>query len=484
MLSIGTKIVATLGPASREPKVLEGLIEAGIDVARLNFSHGTAAGHEATIESLRHAGRKLNRNVAILQDLQGPKVRVGRFPKGKIDLHTGEFFQLSSDERIGDERGASISHRGLPEEVEEGQILLLDDGNLRLRIIETHADRVDTVVEVGGVLSDGKGVNAPGADLSIPCLTPKDLEHIDIGVKMFVDWVALSFVRRPEDIIEARKQLRQRGSHAHLIAKIEKPGAVRRFSSILEVADGIMIARGDLGVEMPPEDVPQIQKRLIAECRRAGKPVITATQMLESMVEHPVPTRAEASDVANAIFDGTDAVMLSAETATGRYPIQAVEMIARIAHAAETSDEFADSMAARRPQPQLFTQDAISLASTRVAEGLPARAIVVFTSSGSSAWRVARYRPRVPVLALTPSVEVRDRLNLAYGIRPALAPNPRDSDSMVSLALEKARLEGLAEIGDLVVITAGVPFGVPGTTNMLRVEKVRGPLEGRRESAS
>ncbi|WP_337845865.1 pyruvate kinase [Thermus sp.] len=467
-----TKIVATLGPATSTGEAIRALAEAGADVFRLNFSHGTPEDHRARAALVRAVAQALGRPLALLQDLQGPKIRVGRFRGGRVELRPGQRFLLTAEPREGDEEGVSVSYRGLPEDVRPGQVLLLDDGRLRLVVEAVQGPEIHTRVEVGGVLSDHKGINIPGADLSIPALSEKDIQDLALGAEIGVDWVAVSFVRSRDDLLLARHYLARHGSSAKLMAKIEKPSAVARFEEILEEADGIMVARGDLGVEMPLEEVPIVQKRLILRAIAAGKPVITATQMLESMVGSPSPTRAEASDVANAIFDGTDAVMLSAETASGAYPVEAVAMMARIAWAVEASPEFLQKLNVLRPHPTPTTQDAIAQAADDVAEAVGAKAIVVFTATGSSARRIARTRPQVPILALTPNHEVVHQLALVWGVFPRLAPDPKDTDDMVQIALKAVKEEGLAQIGDRVVIAAGVPFGVRGTTNLLRVERV------------
>ena len=467
-----TKIVATVGPASRSPEVMGKMIESGLDVARLNFSHGLPEEHRAAVETIRTLAAQQGRPVAILQDLQGPKIRVGRFPGGKVTLVPGQRFVLHTREGLGDQDQVSISYAGLPNDVVPGQTLLLDDGNLRLRVLQVFPTEIITEVEIGGDLKDHKGINVPGGDLAVSALSEKDIEDLIFGVELGVDWVALSFVGNREDLQLARHYLNRHGSEAKLVAKIERPGAVARFDEILTEADGIMVARGDLGVEMNPEEVPVVQKRLIAKTRAAGKPVITATQMLESMITNPRPTRAEASDVANAIFDGTDAVMLSAETAAGKYPVEAVSMMSKVAQAVESSPEYFTWLHARPVELRPTTQDAIALAACQVAESLSAKAIVIFTTSGSSVWRVARHRPQVPILALTPYPKVQAQLNLAAGVWPVLAADPKDTDDMVRLALAKVRETGLAAATERVVIAAGVPFAIRGTTNMIRVEQV------------
>lgn len=467
-----TKIVATLGPASDTKEVIRALAEAGADVFRLNFSHGTPEDHQRRVALVREVAQELGRTLAILQDLQGPKIRIGRFKEGRVELRPGASFVLTRHPVEGDENRVSLTYKGLPEDVAPGQVLLLDDGRIRLRVEAVQGDEIHTRVEVGGVLSDNKGINVPGADLSIPALSEKDIQDLALGAELGVDWVAVSFVRTRDDLLLARHYLARYGSRAKLMAKIEKPSAVHRFEEILEEADGIMVARGDLGVEMPLEEVPIVQKRLILRCIAAGKPVITATQMLESMVQNPSPTRAEASDVANAIFDGSDAVMLSAETAAGAYPVEAVAMMARIARVVESSPEFLQKLNVLRPAPTPTTQDAIAQAADDVVEAVGAKAIVVFTATGSSARRIARTRPQVPILALTPNPEVERQLALVWGVLPHLAPDPQDTDDMVRIALEEVKRFGLAQVGERVVIAAGVPFGVRGTTNLLRVERV------------
>lgn len=467
-----TKIVATLGPASSSPEVIRALIESGANVFRLNFSHGHADDHRDRVNTIRSLASLTNRSVAILQDLQGPKIRVGRFPGGQVELVVGSRFILTTEAVEGSSERASVDYAGLPADLDEGQDLLLDDGNLRLKVIEIRATEIVTRVEVGGVLKDRKGVNVPGADLSVPALTNKDIEDLTLGVELGVDWVAMSFVRSRDDLLLARHYLSRHGSTARLMAKIEKPSAVARFDEILEEADGVMVARGDLGVEMPLEQVPVVQKRIILKAIQAGKAVITATQMLESMIKNPSPTRAEASDVANAIFDGTDAVMLSAETASGAYPQEAVAFMSRVARTVESSSEYRTRLNELRPLPTNLTADAIALAVDEVVESLGAKAIVTFTSTGSSARRIARTRPCVPILALTPNESVRNQLALVSDVYPMLAPDPQDTEDMVRLAIHSARETGLAQSGDRIVIAAGVPFGVRGTTNMLRVERL------------
>jgi pyruvate kinase len=467
-----TKIVATLGPASSAPEVIRALIEAGADVFRLNFSHGMPEDHKQRVENIRRISTEVGKVVGILQDLQGPKIRTGRFAEGAVELTIGQPFIITSDPVEGDINKVSTTYKGLPNDVEPGQMLLLDDGNIRLKVTEVRTNDIHTEVVIGGRLSNNKGINIPGADLSIPALTEKDVEDLALGVSLEVDWVAMSFVRSRDDLLLARHYLNRHNSRARLMAKIEKPSAVARFDEILEECDGVMVARGDLGVEMPLEEVPGVQKRIILKAIAAGKPVITATQMLESMVKNPTATRAEASDVANAVFDGTDAVMLSAETASGTYPVEAVSFMARVAKSVESSPEYQDRLNAIRPAPMPSVQDSIALAVDDVVDAAGARLIVAFTATGGAARRIARFRPSVPILALTPNQHVSHQMALIGGVLPAQAPDPKDTEDMVKIALEQAKLLGMAEPGDRVIIVAGVPFGVRGTTNMLRVERV------------
>ncbi|MBS3933114.1 MAG: pyruvate kinase [Truepera sp.] len=470
-----TRIVATLGPASSNQGMIMNLMEAGVNVFRLNFSHGTRDLHRQNAALIRELSTKLNHPVGILQDLQGPKIRITTFAEGKVELTPGERFDLTcQDDSPGDERRVGLTYKNLCNDVKVGDLLLLDDGRLSLRITGVTEALIQTEVVLGGVLSNNKGINIPGADLSIPALTDKDAEDLLFSAELDVDWVAMSFVRSRDDLLLARHYLARAGSRAKLMAKIEKPGAVERFEEILREVDGIMVARGDLGVEMPPEQVPLIQKRLIGACVGAGKPVITATQMLESMINNPTPTRAEASDVANAIYDGTDAVMLSAETAVGQYPVEAVRMMGRIALSVEMDPEFQRRMRDHYPKPEDTIADAVSLAACQMSYNLSARVIVTLTSSGATAQRVSRNRPAVPILAVTPNERALRQMSVIWGVIPVLSADIQTSDEMVELANRAIIETGVANPGDRYVITAGVPFGRRGTTNLIRAERVRG----------
>ena len=472
-----TKIVATLGPASSTPEMIVRLMEAGVNVFRLNFSHGTREMHRSNIELIREQSGRLKRPVGVLQDLQGPKIRTGAFAEGEVELRQGDTFALTcGDDRPGDRSRVGVSYAGLYNDVKVGDLLLVDDGRLSFKITDIKGETIETEVVIGGLLSNNKGINIPGADLSIPALTQKDADDLIFGAELDVDWVAMSFVRSRDDLLLARHYLARAGSRAKLMAKIEKPSAVDRFDEILREVDGIMVARGDLGVEMLPERVPLIQKRMIRACVEAGKPVITATQMLESMIHSPRPTRAEASDVANAIYDGTDSVMLSAETAVGSYPEGAVRMMARIAESVESDPGYQQDMRERYPTPEDTIADAVSLGAVLMAYNLSAEVIVTFTSSGTTALRVSRNRPIAPIIAITPNDRAYRQLSLGWGVHPFMSKDISNTDEMVEVANRAINLSDMAQQGARYVITAGVPFGMQGTTNLIRVERVK-PLD-------
>ncbi len=461
-----TKILATLGPASSEEGIVKRLAEAGADLFRLNFSHGSHEEQRRRYEVVRRVEAEIGRPMGVLMDLQGPKLRIGTFHGGKVLLREGQQFQLDLDPAPGDEQRVCLPHPEIFEVIGPGHQLLLDDGRIRLEVIDSTADRAVTVVRVGGTLSDHKGVNVPGVVLPIPALTEKDTRDLSLALELGADWIALSFVQRPEDVAEARKLISGR---AAVMAKIEKPAAVEHLDEIVSLSDGIMVARGDLGVELPPEDVPGLQKRIIRSCRAAGKPVVVATQMLESMVESPAPTRAEASDVATAVYDGADAVMLSAESAVGRYPVEAVTMMARIIRRVERDELYRSYLDAYRAEAEATAADAITLAAWQVAQTMEAAAIVTYTTSGATALRASRERPTRPILGLMTRRSTARKLTLAWGVHPVVAGDARDIDDMVAKARSCARSTGLAEPGSAIVITAGMPFGTPGATNLLRL---------------
>jgi pyruvate kinase len=470
-----TKIVATLGPASSSPERIRALFDAGVDMFRLNFSHGHADDHRARVETIRAVEREVGRPIGILADLQGPKLRLGIFEKGSVEIEAGQSFRLDMDAKAGDATRAPMPHPEIFAALQAGSILLLDDGKVRLRVVSCGTDHAQTIVEAGHKLSDRKGVNVPNAVLPLSPLTEKDRADLAIALDLGADWVALSFVQRPEDVIEARNLIAGR---AAVMAKLEKPSAIKSLIPILERADGVMVARGDLGVEMPPEDVPHIQKRILREARRIGKPVIVATQMLESMITNPTPTRAEASDVATAVYDGADAIMLSAETASGEYPIESVAMMDRIAIHTQADLSDHGGLLTEKQRPQHTASDAITAAARQVAETVSAAAIVTYTTSGSTTLRAARERPQVPILGLTPSIRTARRLALSYGVHAVHAPDARDFSDMVGKAVRIALRDGMAKVGDKLVITAGVPFGTPGTTNTLRIAMVEADASG------
>jgi pyruvate kinase len=460
------KIVATLGPASASYERIRALFEAGVDVFRLNFSHGSHDQHRATFAVIRRVESETGRPIGILADLQGPKLRLGEFVGGRAELAPGAHFRLDLDRTPGDQSRAPLPHPEVFAALAPGSELLIDDGKLRLRVIDCGADFAETECLVGGAVSDHKGVNLPDVVLPISAVTDKDRADLAFALAQGADWVALSFVQRPEDVAEGRKLV---GNAAGLMVKLEKPSALRRLSEIIDLADALMVARGDLGVEMPPEDVPSVQKQLIHACRMAGKPVIVATQMLESMISAPTPTRAEASDVATAVYEGADAVMLSAETAVGQYPVEAVAMMDRIARRVQEDPLYFATLDASRLPPEHTNSDAISAAACQVAETVGAAAIVSFTSSGATALRAARERPAAPILALTPNIATARRLALLWGAHCVHVSDITSFTDMVHKAVRTAQREEVARPGERVVITAGVPFGTPGSTNVLRI---------------
>jgi pyruvate kinase len=469
-----TKIVATVGPATLEPNVLRKLIQAGATTLRLNFSHGTHQDHQRAIRLIRQTAFELNQPVGILQDLQGPKIRLGKFACDKIVLQEGEPFILTSRSVECDQTISYVSYELLAKEVPEGATILLDDGKVEMQVekVDQQNESLHCRVVVGGVLSSNKGVNFPGVYLSIKALTPKDREDLMFGLDQGVDWVALSFVRNPQDILEIKDLISSAGKSVPVIAKIEKHEAIEQMDAILSLCDGVMVARGDLGVELPAEDVPILQKQLIATANKLGIPIITATQMLDSMVNNPRPTRAEVSDVANAILDGTDAVMLSNETAVGKYPVEAVMTMAKIAERIE------------RDQPRITPDsqgkwsipNAISAAVAQIAAQLNAEAIMSLTKTGATARNVSKFRPQTPILAVTPHVHVSRRLQLVWGVKPLLVLDLPSTTQTFQAAINVAQEKNLLAAGDLVVMTAGTLQGVAGSTDLIKVELVKAVL--------
>ena len=473
-----TKIVATVGPACDSEERLSALVQAGVDVFRLNFSHGDHAGKAAVIRSIRELSLRHEHAVAILGDLQGPKIRTGLMQGGAMQLTAGTEVTVTTRELLGQGNLIPTIYRGLPKDVGPGDRILLDDGLMELKVLRVEGEDVRCLVVSGGLLKDRKGINLPGAKVSAPALTDKDREDLQFCIKEQLDYVALSFVREAADVLELKAILERNGSGLKVIAKIEKPEAVINFVAILQASDGIMVARGDLGVEINPEKVPLIQKRIIRSCNEAGKPVITATQMLESMVNNPRPTRAETSDVANAILDGTDAIMLSAETASGKYPIEAVSMMVQVARDVEGDPQlkvqvFHPLAPEHGGVPNLA--EVIGLAACRAAENVHAKAILAFTQTGSTAALVSKYRPTLPILAVTPSQEVRRRLALYAGVHSLRVDIEGDTESQILSVDEAVVATGWLKKGDLVVITMGSPLSSPGTTNLMKVHRLETP---------
>ena len=465
-----TKIIATLGPASSSPEVLARLFQAGADVFRLNFSHGTHEDHAARFAMICELEDRFDRPIGILADVQGPKLRVGRFGGGRVHLQTGQPFRMDLNPTPGNANRVNLPHPEIIEAASIGCTLLLDDGKLRLRVERKRDDALETVVVVGGPLSDRKGVNVPDVALPIPALTVKDREDLAFALQHGANYIGLSFVQRPEDVAEA-KQIA--GDRAWIMTKMEKPQAVENLDEIVRLSDAVMVARGDLGVEMPPEEVPLIQKRIVRAARQLGRPVVVATQMLESMISAPAPTRAEASDVATAVFDGADAVMLSAETAAGQYPFEAVNIMDRIVARVEQDPGWRAMIEASRPEPEHSAADAIAAAARQIGHTIGAAAIVAYTASGSTAVRVARERPDAPVIGFTPHVETARRMAVVWGVHAVVTPDVHSLSEAVERAVRAAQTEGFAAPGDEIVVAAGVPFGHSGATNTLRVAQVR-----------
>ena len=465
------RVLATLGPASNTPDMIRTLFQAGADAFRVNMSHGDQASKVSVIQAIRGLEKEFGRPTTILADLQGPKLRVGKFAGGRTVLESGATFVLDHDATPGDATRVRLPHREIFAAIEPGARLLLDDGKLVLRVAEHDAERIVTTVEVGGPLSDNKGLNVPDVVVPMAALTEKDRSDLAFAVDQGVDWIALSFVQRPEDLAEARRLI---GGKAALLAKIEKPAAIERLDEIVEMCDGVMVARGDLGVELPPQSVPPLQKRIVETARRLGRPVVVATQMLESMIKSPSPTRAEVSDVATAIYDGADAIMLSAESAAGDWPVESVAMMNAIGDAVERDPAHGDRIHFTVTRPDPTTADALAEAAKNIASTVSAAAIICFTTSGSTARRIARERPSVPLLVLTPKLETARRLGLLWGTHNVHTRDVDAFEEMVAKAKRIALRQGVAKAGDVVVVMAGVPFRTPGSTNVLHVVRIIG----------
>ncbi|WP_107949862.1 pyruvate kinase [Lysinibacillus parviboronicapiens] len=467
-----TKIVCTIGPASESPETLEKLIEAGMNVARLNFSHGTHEEHEVRINLIREVAEKLGKPVGILLDTKGPEIRTHNMQNGELHLTTGQVIDISMTEVEGTEASFSVTYNRLIEDVEQNSIILLDDGLIQLRVLATDTEKglIHTIVENAGVLKNKKGVNVPGVSVQLPGITEKDAQDILFGIKQGVDFIAASFVRRAKDVLEIRELLEQNGgSHIQIIPKIENQEGVDNIDEIILVSDGLMVARGDLGVEIPAEEVPLVQKKLILKCNQVGKPVITATQMLDSMQRNPRPTRAEASDVANAIIDGTDAIMLSGETAAGLYPVESVQTMNKIAERTEHSLDYKAIVSIRSREKEANMTEAISQAVAYTSINLGVKAVLAPTESGNTARMIAKYRPGVPIVAVTGSANTAHTLTLVWGVNPVVCQRVTTTDEILELAVDESLKHGYVTHGDAVVITAGVPVGEAGTTNLMKV---------------
>ena len=470
-----TKIVCTIGPASDSPEMLEKLIEAGMNVARLNFSHGSHEEHSVRIANIRDASNKLNKPVGLLLDTKGPEIRTHDMENGELHLVTGQVIDISMTQVLGNEKVFSVSYEQLIEDVDQGNIILLDDGLIELRVLAKDVEKglIHTIVENAGVLKNKKGVNVPGVSIKLPGITEKDAQDILFGIEQGVDFVAASFVRTAKDVLEIRELLEQNnGSHIQIIPKIENQEGVDNIDAIIEVSDGLMVARGDLGVEIPAEEVPLVQKSLIKKCNQVGKPVITATQMLDSMQRNPRPTRAEASDVANAIMDGTDAIMLSGETAAGLYPIESVTTMHKIAMRTEESLDYKAIVSKRSREREANMTEAISQAVAHTSINLGVKAVLAPTESGNTAKMIAKYRPGVPIVAVTGSVNTAHMLTLVWGVTPIVAHRVQTTDEILELSVDEALKHGFVDHGDVVVITAGVPVGEAGTTNLMKVHVI------------
>lgn len=461
------KIIATIGPASANQETLSALFHAGADVFRINMSHASHDSMRDQVRMIRAVQDEARRPIGILLDLQGPKLRIGLFKDRVAKLKKGATFTLDSNPEPGDETRVCLPHPEILRALEPGHTLLIDDGKVRLHVVSADETHAVALVDVAGEISNRKGVSLPDTEIPVSPMTEKDRADLEAGLQAGVDWVAVSFVQRPEDVAEVKKLTRGRAS---VMSKIEKPQAIAKLDEIVEISDGLMVARGDLGVEMPLEKVPGLQKRIGRNARRLGKPVVVATQMLESMINAPVPTRAEVSDVATAVFEGADAVMLSAESAAGHYPVEAVATMNKIAEEVERDAYYRGIINAQRATPEATGADAIAVAARNVTETLDLKAIVAWTSSGATALRIARERPTAPILALTPNPETAGRLAIAWGVHAVVTKDAHDINDMSARAAKFAFREGFAKVGDRIIIVAGVPFGTPGATNMVRID--------------
>lgn len=470
-----TKIVCTIGPASESEEVLKQLMLNGLNVARLNFSHGTHEEHKKRIDTIKKLREELDLPIAIMLDTKGPEIRIKTFKSGEVTLQTGDIFTLTTRDVEGDETIVSVSYEGLPKDVSKGTRILIDDGLVELEVIEiVNGTDIRCTVLNGGTIKDRKGVNVPNVPINLPAVTEKDIEDIKFGIENDVDFIAASFIRKAEDVLQIRKILEENGGEdIEIISKIENQQGVDNIDEIIEASDGIMVARGDLGVEIEAEKIPILQKQIIKKCNLAGKPVITATQMLDSMMRNPRPTRAEVTDVANAILDGTDAVMLSGETASGKYPVESVKTMYNIALNTESSSQYLETLQSKRTlDNHISTTNAISRATCTTAEDLKASAIITATSSGYTSKAVSKFRPQSPIIAATTSEKVMRKLALIWGVYPVLSKKSENTDEVIDMSIHSAMMKGYVKEGDLIVITAGIPVGVSGTTNLIKVHTI------------
>lgn len=464
------KIIATLGPASNNAERVHGLVSKGVNVFRINMSHGDHAQHQNAIDLIRKVEEDLGHPIGILADLQGPKLRISKFSEGPITLEKGQEFTLDLEPEFGNTERVTFPHPEIFPHIISGMNILLNDGNIRLKVTLATHSQIKTEVIEGGVLSNNKGVNLPDTDLPIPALTKKDKADLDFLMGQPVDYIGLSFVQRPEDVLDLRRILNGKKS---ILSKIEKPQAIDNLEEIIDLSDGIMVARGDLGVELSPEKVPPIQKKIIRLSKKKGKPVVVATQMLESMIERSTPTRAEATDVATAVYDGADAVMLSAESAVGKYPIESVAMMAKIISAVEKDGQYIDNLKRLAEKAEHDVSDSITAAARHLSETLEAAAIVTYTATGLTALRVSHKKPQAPILAMTNNIETSRKLCLAWGVIPSLVHDLKGLDEMIQKAIERSKKSGFVVPGNKIVITCGIPFGNPGTTNVINVEIIK-----------
>lgn len=467
-----TKIICTIGPASESPQTLRELMKAGMNVCRLNFSHGSHEEHLARVENIKIARTELDLPIALLLDTKGPEIRLGKFLVDEVVLHAGDFYTFTTEEFLGNFEKCSISYANLPNDVEIGSIILVDDGLVEMQVIEKTETEIKCVVKNNGVIKSNKGVNIPNTKVNLPSITPKDKEDILFAIRNDFDFIAASFVRKPEDVYEIRKIIEENNSNIKIISKIENQEGVENIDKIIEASDGVMVARGDLGVEIKTELIPRIQKEIIRKCNRLGKPVITATQMLDSMIRNPRPTRAEVTDVANAIIDGTDCIMLSGETAAGKYPVEALSVMRNIAITTENSIDFKESIKNKHKESEINTMNSISISTKQIAENLNAKAIICATASGITPMAISKFRPFIDIIAVTFSEEVRRKLQIYWGVSSLLSQKSQHTDEVIDRSISSALNANVINDGDVVVITAGIPVGVAGTTNLIKVHTV------------